>query len=673
VVTGQVTFTASQFIQFESDGFYTTLTSVPGTDYNVLSFPDETGILATREWALANISGGSGGGSTNLAIGTPPNANTVTITSDTGTDAVIPAATTSNAGVMTTNQVTALNGKVNKSGDTITGTIAFTGATPFTVSNDGFVTTFGFEGNLAPRTLLFPDESGTLATRAWVTATTSPASGVFALTGITEGVPDKLGTSAKCGVASASKGAVVYITGATGSNPIFGLADADTEATSSKTYGLIDRACVLNDQVIIITNGILDGLSIALPNVLEGSSLWLSSTAGALVFGSPPDKPAHSVYLGIATKVVHPGTPSAVIQTIEVKIQNGYELGELHDVADNTAATVGFLVKNTGTSDGFWRTRTASQARDDLGLGSLATQSTVTNSLMAAMAANTIKGNNTGSSAAPSDLTATQVTAMLNLFSTSAKGLVPQAPTGTTNFLRSDGTWAVPPGGSGTVTNVTGTAPISVSNNTTTPAITVATFGTSNSGVVPSSGGGNTNFLRADGQWAAPPGGGGGGGGGDPIQTYRASQLIPATTNGAGVDSLETGWNRDFLTFPLSANRYAELEIGWPTGWVGYQYRVIWRSTGTTGNVLFTSEARCFADSSAENGAAGTSVNVTDSASGTAQQVMVSDWSATVTPGGSVADGAPTQIRIGRLGMSETTPLSQTVWVQMIQLRTAPV
>jgi hypothetical protein len=198
---------------------------------------------------------------------------------------------------------------------------------------------------------------------------------VFAVTGITDGVPDKLGTSAKCGVASASKGAVVYITGATGSNPIFGLADADTEATSSKTYGLIDRACVLNDQAIIVTNGILAELSIALPNVLEGSSLWLSSTAGAFVFGSPPAKPAHSVYLGIATKVVNPGTPSAVIQTIEVKIQNGYELGELHDVADNTAATVGFLVKNTGTPDGFWRTRTASQARDDLGLGSLATQS----------------------------------------------------------------------------------------------------------------------------------------------------------------------------------------------------------------------------------------------------------------------------------------------------------
>ena len=41
--------------------------------------------------------------------------------------------------------------------------------------------------------------------------------------------------------------------------------------------------------------------------------------------------------------------------------------------------------------------------------------------------------------------------------------------------------------------------------------LTVATFGAAASGVVPASGGGTTNFLRADATWAAPPGGGGGG------------------------------------------------------------------------------------------------------------------------------------------------------------------
>ena len=40
--------------------------------------------------------------------------------------------------------------------------------------------------------------------------------------------------------------------------------------------------------------------------------------------------------------------------------------------------------------------------------------------------------------------------------------------------------------------------------------LTVATFGAAASGVVPASGGGAVNFLRADGAWAAPAGGSGG-------------------------------------------------------------------------------------------------------------------------------------------------------------------
>jgi len=76
----------------------------------------------------------------------------------------------------------------------------------------------------------------------------------------------------------------------------------------------------------------------------------------------------------------------------------------------------------------------------------------VTNAKLAQMATHTIKGNNTGSAANAADLTATQVTAMLNLFSSSLQGLVPASGGGTTNFLRADGAWAV--AGSGSVTSV---------------------------------------------------------------------------------------------------------------------------------------------------------------------------------------------------------------------------
>jgi hypothetical protein len=85
--------------------------------------------------------------------------------------------------------------------------------------------------------------------------------------------------------------------------------------------------------------------------------------------------------------------------------------------------------------------------------------------------------------------------------------------------LRADGTWAAPSGLGGTVTSVgvsssgaysaaltIGSSPVTSSGTIT---ITPNLFNTSTAGIVPASGGGTSNFLRADGTWAVPPGGGG--------------------------------------------------------------------------------------------------------------------------------------------------------------------
>lgn len=78
----------------------------------------------------------------------------------------------------------------------------------------------------------------------------------------------------------------------------------------------------------------------------------------------------------------------------------------------------------------------------------------IENSKLAQMATLTIKGNNTGGSATPSDLSVTQVTAMLDNFvgdsgSGGTKGLVPAPASGDAaaqKFLKADGTWTTPPG-----------------------------------------------------------------------------------------------------------------------------------------------------------------------------------------------------------------------------------
>jgi len=77
--------------------------------------------------------------------------------------------------------------------------------------------------------------------------------------------------------------------------------------------------------------------------------------------------------------------------------------------------------------------------------------SSVTNAKMANMAAHTFKGNNTAGSTAPIDLTQTELTAELNLFTSGLQGLVPASGGGTSNFLRADGTFAAPAGTSYTI------------------------------------------------------------------------------------------------------------------------------------------------------------------------------------------------------------------------------
>lgn len=74
----------------------------------------------------------------------------------------------------------------------------------------------------------------------------------------------------------------------------------------------------------------------------------------------------------------------------------------------------------------------------------------VSNAKLADMATGTIKGRLLGTTGDPQDLTGTQVTSMLDTFTETLKGLVPPpggAPSGA--FLRDDGTWVVPAGGSG--------------------------------------------------------------------------------------------------------------------------------------------------------------------------------------------------------------------------------
>jgi hypothetical protein len=145
-------------------------------------------------------------------------------------------------------------------------------------------------------------------------------------------------------------GQVVYITGASGNNIIIGLAQANTEPTSSKTIGISESTLAHNATGYAITEGLMT-VSISAPSAIEGDPIWLSSsTAGGMVFGlaNKPSAPNHIVYLGVVTRK----SGNTVVE-IYVKIQNGAELDELADVAI-TSATAGQALMRGATT---WENR----------------------------------------------------------------------------------------------------------------------------------------------------------------------------------------------------------------------------------------------------------------------------------------------------------------------------
>lgn len=133
-----------------------------------------------------------------------------------------------------------------------------------------------------------------------------------------------------------AKGKVVYISGATGQRPQISLADADAEMSSSGTFGITAEAIDNNDTGFVFTSGYIKGINTSA--LTEGEALWLDTTPGGFTH-TKPTAPIHAVLVGYVITKKNNGT-------IFVKIQNGYELGELHDVSTQGKAAQDILRYN---------------------------------------------------------------------------------------------------------------------------------------------------------------------------------------------------------------------------------------------------------------------------------------------------------------------------------------
>jgi len=159
----------------------------------------------------------------------------------------------------------------------------------------------------------------------------------------------------KAGVAL-TKGQAVYVSSADGTNMIVSKASNASEQTSSKTMGLIEASVSLNGKTNVITEGLLAGLNT--DGATAGDPVWLG-TDGNLIYGlsNKPVAPAHLVFIGIVTRANQNNGE------IFVKVQNGFEVRELHDaLIESNGALTDNEVFAYDLSSGLWKNKTASEA-----------------------------------------------------------------------------------------------------------------------------------------------------------------------------------------------------------------------------------------------------------------------------------------------------------------------
>ena len=145
-----------------------------------------------------------------------------------------------------------------------------------------------------------------------------------------------------------TKGQIVYLSGATGNRPNAVLSQANTEATSSKTIGWVTANILNNSDGFIGVSGSAHDLNTSA--FTAGDLLWLSPTVAGGITSTIPVQPNHAVFIGYCARS-HPTQGRIVF-----KIQNGFELQELHNVLISSVANNQGLFYESSTQ--LWKNKT---------------------------------------------------------------------------------------------------------------------------------------------------------------------------------------------------------------------------------------------------------------------------------------------------------------------------
>jgi hypothetical protein len=231
------------------------------------------------------------------------------------------------------NTVTGLtiNGNLNVTGDTMTGSLYSPSISATTIS----ATTYY---NLPPATFTGGTVTGPTNFTNGLTANTMSATTYYGdgsnLTGISAVATEFVVNCRNQSGSDMYRGQVVYMNGSTGNKPTILLAQANSEMTSARTFGVLKNNIANNANGDVVTIGSITNLDtrtsathpFTIDTLSDGQTIYLSPTNAGYITNVKPYAPNHLVYIG---KVVRTSPTNGYI---EYQIQNGYELDELHDV-----------------------------------------------------------------------------------------------------------------------------------------------------------------------------------------------------------------------------------------------------------------------------------------------------------------------------------------------------
>jgi hypothetical protein len=150
--------------------------------------------------------------------------------------------------------------------------------------------------------------------------------------------------------ATISAGSLVYISSGSGNKPLISLSQANTEGNSSRTFGMVRNSIANNANGYVVINGQVTDLNTSA--FTEGNILYLSPTTAGGYTTTKPSAPNHMVYVG---EVIYAHPTHGTIQT---RIQNGFELEELHNVAISSVTNNDVLTYESSSS--LWKNKSLS-------------------------------------------------------------------------------------------------------------------------------------------------------------------------------------------------------------------------------------------------------------------------------------------------------------------------